>query len=580
MVLETLKSRPLIFRRWHSKLHTTSDAKDLILSVLRSTATKREAKQYISKYTPWTGRDIQAIHERREFVQSLLKQPPQLKLFRSGEDHVTNSYSQTFEHTQLGGNMLRVAIIKMRDLKSVDTKTFLDLGKTIVRLVKLGVSPVVVVDAGKQRNDFLGLDNKPFRLYERDITWKAAALASAIETATSDGSVRARPVEGLFDLDSSSNEGLKFSVPNLIMLPLSNGVVPVVVPLAYDHKTGIEKLILADDAVVYLSNEMSKHEFISVEKIIFVDPLGGIPSIERKNGSHVYVNLVQELQEIVAELHLPFISATEREIQLDNLKTLDRALRDGVTGLITTPKSAALSSSSQNPIIYNILTDRPIVSPSLPIELKKTPRIETTIVRKGMHVLKYQSKRGLGLDITKLEGVDLARLWALIEDSFGRKLDTEHYMNRINGKVAGLIIAGDYEGAAIITWEEEPAEHHERGVRILSELDRINIAAENSRHRKVAYLDKFAVKSSSQGSSQVADILFKTMAIELFPQELLWRSRKNNPVNKWYFERSKGSLKLPKSQFCAFWSGNGTREETNLKRYINICTSIEPSWVS
>lgn len=499
-------------------------------------------------------------------------------------------------------HVLRVAIIKIRDIKSIDPQTFLNIGSMVVRLTKLGVSPIIVVDAGKERNDFLKLDNQPFRHYERVITWKAAAIAGAIESASTDGSVRARPVEGLFDLkplgqkgsepnsDGSLTGRLEFSVPNLILMPLSNGIVPVVVPLAYDPVTSEEKLIVADDAVVFLIKELTRtgKQFLSVEKVIFIDPLGGVPSIERKHGAHVYVNLVQELNDITAELHLGFISPTEREIHLANLRTMDRALGllpPSATGLLTTPQIAALSSS-RNPIIYNILTDRPIISPSLPVELKKTPIVETTIVRKGMPVILLKSKHGIDLiKEAKVGTIDLSRLWDLIEDSFGRKLDVDHFLARVNGKVAGVIIAGDYEGAALITWEEGDRRHktsneadEEDARTIISELDRINQAAEHNMYKKVAYLDKFAVRRSSQGASGVADIVFKTMVMELFPDEILWRSRKVNPVNKWYFERSKGTLKLPNSEFCAFWTGSSTREAKRLNEYMEICSSIEPSW--
>ncbi|KAF5105192.1 hypothetical protein DV453_005060 [Geotrichum candidum] len=573
------------FTEKDAKLHSTSDAKDLILSVLRSTATKREAKQYISRYTPLIGRDKADITKRREFVQNLLKTDHKENAADVFEKSNNTSSHESFDIK----HALRVAIIKIRDIKSIDPQTFLNIGSTITSLTKLGVSPIIVVDAGKERNDFLKLDNEPFRHYEKAITWKAAAIAGAIENASNDGSIRARPVEGLFDLETPSPDSfnnLKFSIPNLILMPLSNGIIPVVVPLAYDPVSSEEKLIHADDAVVFLAKELSRtaQKFLSIEKIIFIDPLGGVPSVERKQGSHVYVNLTQEMEDITAELHMGFITPTEREIHLANLRTLDSALTylpPSATGLVTTPKVAALSSS-RNPIIYNILTDRPIISPSLPVELKKTPIVQTTIVRKGMPIIMLKSKNGIDLNRESRRGrINLNKLWNLIEDSFGRKLDKEHYMNRINGKVAGIIIAGDYEGAAIITWEEAPRNNHNNPtepLKIISELDRINQAAENSQYKRVAYLDKFAVRRSSQGAAGVADIVFKTMVMEMFPEEILWRSRKANPVNKWYFERSKGTLKMKDSEFCAFWTGTGTREAKRLNEYIEICSSIQPSW--
>lgn len=628
-------------------LHSTADAKDLILSVLRSTATKREARQYISRYVPLIGRDSDDISKRRGLVQDLLNKRPQhtpSEFPAAASAEPADAHADSFSAVE-SRPILRVAIIKIRDIKSIDPDTFLKIGHTIVRLTKLGVSPIVVVEAGKERNDFLHLDNKPFRHYERAIMWKAAAVAGAIESASASGSIRARPVEGLFEfkdpndlaeeaqemaaatdsedstiptsslaihnypnttpqnssfpvtsnplktftpVDNSNANRLRFSIPNLILLPLSHGIIPVVVPLAYDPATSEEKLIVADDAVVFLVSQFARQysHIVSVEKIIFIDPLGGIPSIER-NGAHVYVNLTQELADITAELHLGFVNPTTREINLANIRTMDRALSllpNSASGVITTPDVASLSSS-RNPIIYNILTDRPILSPSLPVVRKRTPAVATTILRKGLPVTLMKSLTGIDLvKENKLGTIDLNRLWALIEDSFGRKLDRDLYLKRINGKVAGVIIAGDYEGAAIITWEEPPPEKLEdeqaqREPVIISELERIFRAAEQKKYKRVAYLDKFAVRSSSQGASGVADVVFKSMVMTLFPEELLWRSRKTNPVNKWYFERSKASVKLAgASPWCAFWTGSNTREDTRLAEYLDICDSIPSSW--
>ena len=131
----------------------------MILSVLRSTATKREAKQYISRYTPLIGRDKADITKRREFVQNLLKTDHKENAADVFEKSNNTSSHESFDIK----HALRVAIIKIRDIKSIDPQTFLNIGSTITSLTKLGVSPIIVVDAGKERNDFLKLDNEPFR---------------------------------------------------------------------------------------------------------------------------------------------------------------------------------------------------------------------------------------------------------------------------------------------------------------------------------------------------------------------------------------------------------------------------------
>ncbi|KEZ40970.1 Amino-acid N-acetyltransferase [Scedosporium apiospermum] len=126
------------------------------------------------------------------------------------------------------------------------------------------------------------------------------------------------------------------------------------------------------------------------------------------------------------------------------------------------------------------------------------------------------------------ERVDLSKLTYLIEDSFNRKLDVDDYLRRVNDKIAGLIIAGDYEGVAILTWEKP---------RDLSQEEAYK------QHRLIPYLDKFAVLKSRQGSGGVADIVFNAMVQDYFGHGVCWRSRADNPVNKWYFERSVGGTK-------------------------------------
>lgn len=555
---QTLKTLKTLSSSWKSKIFSVSksdesisqagpskhhlESKELILSVLRSTATKREARQYISKYKPF-------------------KQKKTSSVFEDDDEEPCR-------------DIMRVAVLKIRDLKSLSNDVIYGIGQTINKLLKLGIRPMVFVDAGRERNDFLSLDHRPFKVYRQLISSKVNVIVDAIESSNS---VRARPLETIFESEGQDSP-LKLNYKGIILQPLVNNVVPVISPVVYDITTGKERLVTADSAIYHCVTQLSKKSHtqpIVIEKIIFVDPLGGIPSVERGNGAaHVYVNLEQELPEITAELHIGFLDPTSREIHLENLQAMKKILGKltvAATGLITTPRVAA-ESSSKNPIIYNILTDRPVISPSLPIDMKRTPILETTILRKGMPVTILFSETGLNCQAEALKGkLDLEKLHHLINDSFGKELDLDHYLNRINGRVAAIIIAGDYQGAAVITWESADSEIK---IRTIEE----HLAAKTAQGQRVAYLDKFAVLRAAQGAAGVADILFKTMAMKLFPGELLWRSRADNPVNKWYFERSKGTMRVLNSNWVMFWSGKATREKTNLDDYLSICSSIEPSF--
>jgi amino-acid N-acetyltransferase len=152
----------------------------------------------------------------------------------------------------------------------------------------------------------------------------------------------------------------------------------------------------------------------------------------------------------------------------------------------------------------------------------------------------------------------------LIEDSFNRKLDINDYLNRVRNRLAGVIIAGEYEGGAVLTWELPPGVPDD--------------GSPESRARMVPYLDKFAVLKRSQGGSS-ADLVFKAMVRDCFPRGVAWRSRKNNPVNKWYFERSRGTWKLPKTGWTMFWTTPDlSLENQTFLDYAAVCKEIEPSW--
>jgi amino-acid N-acetyltransferase len=161
--------------------------------------------------------------------------------------------------------------------------------------------------------------------------------------------------------------------------------------------------------------------------------------------------------------------------------------------------------------------------------------------------------------------IDLPRFVHLIEDSFNRKLDVEDYLKRVNDRIAGVIIAGEYEGGALLTWETPP------GI--------VDNHSPEGRARMVPYLDKFAVLKKSQGSGGVADIVFTAMVRDCFPEGVCWRSRRDNPVNKWYFERSRGTWKLPDTNWTMFWTTPELSMDQQLfLDYEGVCRWVVPSW--
>lgn len=501
------------------------------MAILSSQVTRRDAKSYFGRF----GRFDKP--ERRP----------------SGKQSTTPLIPTTSSAS------IRTALVKLclADTSSSDA-LLPGLARTFVQLGRLGMPVCIVVEPEEKHHHNENFSN-----------WSSVALREKFERliyrvveAIEVQGGRALPLVGepLNQMDSTSqppgdrspdsssttddikqsilNPNIGISAPSrrLLYNALKNGQIPVIAPLA----GGINPSILpisADSALYRLCDALAAIQpgtksdtrslesekqvsvpQISIERIIILDPAGGLPDRKRHGGSHVYINLQQEYNDLVCELLNQCASSGKSnpdssKSHLRNLLLLNMCL--GLLGptssaLVTTPSVAAATPSQTAPqsLIHNLITDKPLISPSLPIRALRTPKLTTTLLRRGLPISIYRSIEPDPRDKTPL---DFPRLVQLIEDSFGRHLDVEHYKSRVRDNIASIIVAGDYEGAAVVTNET------------------VTIPESNGH---VPYLDKFAVSSKSQGSGSVADIVFNVL-ISSFPDDLIWRSRKSNPVNKW-----------------------------------------------
>jgi acetylglutamate kinase len=146
--------------------------------------------------------------------------------------------------------------------------------------------------------------------------------------------------------------------------------------------------------------------------------------------------------------------------------------------------------------IADLLSDLPLtssVSITRPSELAKelfTHKGSGTLVRRGERVLKYDS----------WQGIDLDRLRALIESSFGRTL-VDDYFERT--QPCCVYVSENYRAAMILINEGD-----------------------------LPYLDKFAVLDDAQGEG-LGRAVWQVMR-EQHPR-LFWRSRHGNAVNPFYY---------------------------------------------
>lgn len=151
------------------------------------------------------------------------------------------------------------------------------------------------------------------------------------------------------------------------------------------------------------------------------------------------------------------------------------------------------------------------VSITRPAELAKelfTHRGSGTLVRRGERVL----------HASQWSELDLGRLRQLIESAFGRRLTADYFERTVLHRAH---VSENYRAAVIVTKEAG-----------------------------VPYLDKFAVLDDAQGEG-LGRAVWQVMRDE--NPQLFWRSRRDNPVNAFYFSECDGCLKEP--AWTIFWYG-------------------------
>jgi amino-acid N-acetyltransferase len=524
--------------------------------------------------------------------------------------------------------------VKLRNPQELDRETLYGVAKTLSQLRTLGLLSIVVLDCGiEAQRDIFGD--------------QASTLCEAIDSFSKPGSKLVENIAVSSIEETGSDETLVGDIciedGGRLRHALEHGLIPIIPALTRPDDISAPRAADANKFVLALTKYVTGSEpelsergdshgaavDISpsgqrigiVERIIILDPLGALPTPGRSESPLRFVNLEQEFDVLVKQLRDSATGATADKHSLTfagaihalNLSLAKEALSllpPTSSALITDPSAAANTTQAtnlarnasflkhqlafdfngmvttrrkKNPLLHNLLTDKPVLSSSLPgqrVDGKAHDggtsgmAMTATLVKQGMPLTIFPdprkgpwtppSSKSKRLRLTD-HCIDLPRLVYLIEDSFGRKLHLDDYLARVNENLAGVIIAGEYEGCAILTWE------------LPEELDDHGDA---NRDKLVPYLDKFAVLRSRQGSGGVADIVFSAMVGDCFPQGVCWRSRKDNPVNKWYFERSTGTYKLPNSNWSMFWTTPGLHSNhSRLQDYESVCRKTELSWI-
>ena len=329
---------------------------------------------------------------------------------------------------------------------------------------------------------------------------------------------------------------------------LDAGQTPILIPLAlYDESgpscaeaAGALRMVCveANDVMVALAREMANAEKrietlpnVSIDmtplRLMVINREGGIPSHARNGNPHLSINLRSEYESIRSS----FVWHDTHPSALSNLDMV----RDCLAYMPPTSSGVMVTHRSPRSLIANLITNKAAHSPSLPQRLlsrRQDVRHTPTILRSGLSIRV----------LTDWDEVDQDKLHQLLEKSFRRTLNRAAYFDRLQKHLDFLIVTGDYDGLAIVTKERAPDDPPDA--------------------EPIAYLDKFAVLPKLQGSGAV-DFLWGALRDEVHGlglldalnnnggknglgvgRDLVWKSRANNPVNRWYFERSNGFVRL------------------------------------
>lgn len=548
---------------------------DFILSILRANPSARDAKSYLASFGSPKPRPTPAA----SLVAKDDVPPPQITI-------AVDSLAATVPlPTPVVASILdpvhrRTALVKIggpftdRQLESI--------ARGMVYLEKLGLLSIIVVESTDVPREAEG---ERAHVVEETMRVVAALERQGARARPFLGSVvRLGPKPGEAE-DSSPEAELDYDVPEAHAQPsdlvsirsaIRAGEVPVLAPLALDSfcrstrvdanevigalARGMVEAATVDKESQALSKPNPDNIDLTPMRLMIISPEGGVPSYARSGLPHLLINTTSEYKYIRETFQRDW-----RVSHPDSISNLSLA-RTCLHYMPPTSSAIMVSHRSPSSLIANLITNKPAVSSSLPHALlqgtqsNKLTQHTPTLLRRGLpiNVLRSASQ------------IDKPKLKALLEQSFRRQLDEENFYARLEERLDFVIVAGDYAGAAIVT-------------------------NESSAGAPIAYLDKFAVLPSHQGDGTV-DFLWVALHDESYGlglsysanpnggkggqgegRDLVWRSRADNPINRWYFERSTGYLRMGE-KWVLFWCDAEMRLKVEEGRRANAGLRFVEEW--
>ncbi|KAJ2742161.1 Amino-acid acetyltransferase, mitochondrial [Coemansia sp. BCRC 34301] len=454
----------------HSSSQSHARTRELILSVLSTVPSPREARKFLDSVS---GRET--LLSRREFEEQQAKKA----LTLSSSTLVPGEFLLQ-PHVGFNPSKLLAALVCVDSRKEEE---FVGrVAKLLALMQRIGVVPVVVP---LESEGHLGA-----------VSW-SHAMANAVDCEGG----RARPIcQGVFTRSASGivAEG------EPITAAVSQGQIPIVAPLVADAGQRLRVVDTQTAGMPALARALAAGNGVSVTRVILL----GQDAYEAAR----LVNLEEDY-----ERH-----AKDSVFQL--MRTCLRLLPPTAAGIV------AGVSDHPGLVLKGLISERPAGS----------KRGAFTLLRHGFRIQRHMS----------LASCDESRLRFLLETSFGRPLDATRYFERLRETPVHIIVAGDYQGAVIVTYEP-------------------------THKGSLAYLDKFAVLPGVQGTG-MADILWDELRLAC--PDCLWRSRADNGVNPWYFDRSSGHARGGKWVFFWYRARDSVVVPKDVVEGIRIADSIPPSF--
>lgn len=460
--------KPIPFVRWQTTKQKKELERELIVSVLSTAPSPREARKFLNSTNP-------SIQQR---LGALLCVDAQL-----------------------------------------DPGSYHRAGKLLAQMQRIDVAPIVITNNQGQNHS--------------DVIRGVHELANAVER---EGGSRARPIcESVFYTNpyAIKDGAVTVDTDAILLSAIQSNVVPIVAPLVADPQLRLHTIDAKRKAVPAMAQALVNRNQLSLN-IARLVLLGSEPGIISDN------NEVQR-----------FVNLEEDYGKLEGSETLE--LMRTCLGILPPTSTGIVASVCSDPgiIMKGLMSEKP--PPPLMANSKSS---QFTLLRHGFRIHRYRF-----LD----KPLSLPQLRSLLERSFGRKLDGGRYFERLRQECHSfeIIVAGNYQGAVIVTYERCP-----------------------HTNRLLPYLDKFAVSPDVQGTG-MADILWEQLK-QTCPG-CMWRSRTDNAVNKWYFDRSHGHCRGKSGKWVFFWYSGGTDGLTNKKEEwtaemvnegVEVAENIPASFIS